>query len=196
MTLSECIPRVKQLAGMATAFAMAALMSGCAVGPNFRRPTPPAVLDYARPTLEAQTSSTEIVGGEPQRLRFDQQLSAQWWTAFESPALNALIDKALAASPTLVTAEAALRQAVALKLAQQGAFFPTVTALFSASRQQASAALSPPLSTNELTYNLYTLQGTLSFTPDLFGGIRRQVEALWGLAEAQRFIETHGTEAG
>jgi len=187
MTLSECIPRVKQLSGMATAFAMAALMSGCAVGPNFRPPTPPAVLDYARPTLEAQTSSTEIVGGEPQRLRFDQQLSAQWWTAFESPALNALIDKALAASPTLVTAEAALRQAVALKLAQQGAFFPTVAALFSASRQQASAALSPPLSTNELTYNLYALQGTLSFTPDLFGGIRRQVEALWGLAEAQHF---------
>ena len=162
-------------------------MSGCAVGPDFRRPAPPALLDYARPSLGAQTTSAEIAGGETQRFHFDQQLSAQWWTVFESPALNALIEKALSASPTLVAAAAALRQAGALKLAQQGAFFPTVGALFSASRQQASATLSPPLSTNELTYNLYSTQGTLSLTPDVFGGNRRQVESLSGLADAQRF---------
>lgn len=180
------IPSAAQRSRMA-AFTIAILMSGCAVGPDFRPPAPPALLHYARPSLGAQTTSAEIPGGEAQRFLFDEQLSAQWWIVFESPALNALIDKALRASPTLVAAEAALRQAGALKLAQQGAFFPTVTALFSASRQQASATLSPPLSTTELTYSLYTTQGTLSFTPDVFGGIRRQVEALWGLAEAQRF---------
>ena len=188
MRLDAYIRGASPLWGMVAAFAaVAALISGCAVGPDFRRPAAPVLSDYARASLGAQTTSSDIPGGEAQRFLFDQQLSVPWWTIFESPALNALIDKALSASPTLVAAEAALRQASALKLAQQGAFFPTVTALFSASRQRASATLSPPLSTNELAYNLYTTQGTLSFSPDVFGGIRRQVEALWGLAEAQRF---------
>src|SRR5207253_118879 len=45
----------------------------------------------------------------------------------------------------------------------------------------------PPLSTNELTYSLYTAQVSVGFTPDVFGGNRRQVESLLGQAEAQRF---------
>lgn len=176
-----------RLARVAAAVAAAAWLAGCAVGPDFRRPAAPALVDYARRSLGPQTTSAEITGGETQRFLYDQQLSAPWWTVFESPALNALIEKALKASPTLVAAEAGLRQAGALKLAQQGAFFPTVVASFSASRQQASATLSPPLSTTELTYSLYTTLGTLSFTPDVFGGNRRLVESLGGLAEAQRF---------
>ena len=177
----------RQQVGIMVTVAALSSIAGCAVGPDFSRPAPPALLDYPRPTLGAQTTSTEIAGGESQRFLFDQQLAAQWWMVFESPVLNTLIDKALKASPTLVAAEAALRQAGALKLAQQGAFFPTITAGFSASRQQTSATFSAPLSTPDSVYNLYTVQGTLSFTPDVFGGIRRQVEALWGLAEAQRF---------
>src|SRR5262245_41422105 len=187
MMRTACRPRATPLSGVVVAFAVAALMSGCAVGPDFRRPAPPALLDYARPSLGMQTTSAEIAGGETQRFIRDRQLSERWWTVFESPTLNALIDKALKASPTLVAAEAALRQASALRLAQQGAFFPTITASFAASRQQTSATFSPPLSTPDFIYNLYTLQGTLSFTPDVFGGNRRQVEALGGLAEAQRF---------
>jgi len=134
-----------------------------------------------------QTTSAEIEGGETQRFIHDRQLSERWWTVFESPTLNALIDKALGASPTLVAAAAALQQARSLTIAQQGAFFPTLAASFSLSRQQASATFAPPLSTNELTYNLYTTQGLLSFTPDVFGGSRRQVESLRGLADAQRY---------
>src|SRR5262249_13748347 len=49
-------------------------------------------------------------------------------------------------------------------------------------------ALSPPLSTNQLTYTLYTAQVTVSFTPDVFGGNRRQVESLQAQAESQRFL--------
>src|SRR5215831_860123 len=178
MMRAACRPRATPLSGVVAAFAVAALMSGCAVGPDFRRPAPPALLDYARPSLGMQTTSAEIAGGETQRFIRDRQLSERWWTVFESPTLNALIDKALKASPTLVAAEAALRQASALRLAQQGAFFPTITASFAASRQQTSATFSPPLSTPDFIYNLYTLQGTLSFTPDVFGANRRQVEAL------------------
>src|SRR5215813_9665583 len=71
--------------------------------------------------------------------------------------------------------------------AQQGFFYPTIQANSSPSRQKASANLSPPLSTSDLLYNLFTSQVTVGFTPDVFGGNRRQVESLRGLAESQRF---------
>ena len=164
-----------------------ALASGCAVGPDFHRPAAPALSDYTRPSLAATTASASIVGGEEQRFVREQHISQQWWTLFASPSLNTLLEKALDASPTLVAAEAALRHAVELVYAQQGAFYPTVQASFSPSRQRASATLSLPLSTDQLTYNLYTTQGSLTFVPDVFGGNRRQVESLRGLADAQAF---------
>jgi len=164
-----------------------ALLSGCAVGPEFRRPATPAVISYARPSLAAKTASSEVAGGEEQRFVPDQQLSYQWWALFGSPPLNTLMAKALDASPSLVATEAALRQARELYFAGRGAFYPTIHATVSPSRQKASAALSPPLSTNELTFDLYTTQGALSYALDWFGGIRRQVESLGATAEGQRF---------
>jgi NodT family efflux transporter outer membrane factor (OMF) lipoprotein len=170
-----------------TASAIASLLFGCAVGPDFRRPAPPDLASYTRPSLGPRTASTAGAGGEEQRFAYAQELTAEWWTLFGSPQLNALMDKALKANSTLVAAQAALRQARELVYAQQGAFFPTVQAGFSASRQQTSATFSPPLNSNDFTYNLYTTQAALNFTLDLFGANRRQVESLEGLAEAQRF---------
>jgi len=169
------------------ALAAAVLLSGCAVGPDFHHPAPPSLDRYTRASLAPTTASSEVPGGKPQRFAADQQLSYEWWTLFESPPLNDLMHNVLSASPTLVAAQAALRQAVELVYAQQGAFFPTAQASFAPSHQKASSALSPPLSTSQLNYSLFTLQGAGSFTPDVFGGIRRQVEALQGLANAQRF---------
>ena len=172
-----------------TALVGVALLSGCAVGPDFRRPAPPDLASYARPSLEPTTTSSEVPGGEAQRFVQDRQLPSRWWMLFGSPSLNALIEKALRASPTLIAAEAALRQAWELVYAQRGGFFPSVQAGFTAAGQQTSATLSPVLGgTNPpTTFALYTMQGTFSFTPDIFGGNRRQVEALVGEAEAQRF---------
>ncbi len=177
------------LADAATAVLGVVLLSGCAVGPDFRRPAPPALASYTRSSLARTTTSADVPGGEAQRLVPEQHLSPGWWMLFESPPLNALMEKALNASPTLIGAQAALRQAWELVYAQQGAFFPTIQAGFSAAGQSTSATLSPVLgSTNPpSTFAVYTTQGTLSFTPDIFGGNRRQVEALVGQAEAQRF---------
>jgi NodT family efflux transporter outer membrane factor (OMF) lipoprotein len=164
-----------------------ALISGCAVGPNFRRPAAPAVDSYTRPSMPGRTASVDVTGGEEQRLAHGQDVPHNWWTLFQSPELNALVDRALKASPTLVAAQQALRQAMALVDAQRGAFYPTVQGSFSPSYQRSSATLAPPLNTTELRYALYTAQVTVGFTPDVFGGNRRQVESLLGQAEAQRF---------
>jgi NodT family efflux transporter outer membrane factor (OMF) lipoprotein len=163
------------------------LMAGCTVGPDFHHPPAPVLASYARPSLGTTTASSEVVGSEAQRFVPEQELSSQWWTLFQSPPLNALLEHALQASPTLVAAQAALRQALELVAAQRGTYYPTIQASFAPSYQKSSGNLSPPLSSNELTYPFYTAQATLSLMPDVFGGNRRQVEALIGTAEAQRF---------
>lgn len=169
------------------ALAALALAAGCTVGPDFQRPAAPVVAGYAREPAPAKTASAEIAGGEEQLFVPDKDIPEQWWTLFQSPQLNALIEKALKTNPTLVAAQAALRQAIELVYAQQGVFFPTLQAGFAPSRQKASNALSPPLNTNQLLYNLFTTQVTVGFTPDVFGGNRRQVESLQAQADSQRF---------
>jgi outer membrane protein TolC len=97
---------------MVAACAAVALVSGCAVGPDFHRPPAPALPSYARPSLATTTAAAAVAGGEAQRFVSDQELAAPWWTLLQSPPLTALMDKALQASPTLVAAQAALRQAL------------------------------------------------------------------------------------
>ena len=118
------------------AFSLLALVSGCTVGPDFHRPKAPAAAGYTAKPLTATASSPNVPGGEEQRFVKDMDIPQQWWTLFESPPLNALIEKSIKANPTLDAAKAALRQARELAAAQKGFYFPTVQANASASRQK------------------------------------------------------------
>jgi len=165
-----------------------ALLTGCAVGPNFTRPAAPPVDSYARPSLSSTTAAVDVPGGDAQRLLPGGEIPHDWWTLFESPGLNALVERAVRANPTLVAAQQSLRQAMALVSAQRGLFFPTLQGSFTPSYQRTSATFSNPLQNpDQFTYTLYTAQVSVGFTPDVFGSNRRKVEALLGLAEAQRF---------
>jgi len=186
MTSRAASPR--RLRSGAGALVAVALVSGCAVGPNFRRPAAPAVDGYTRRPLQDKTASVDVVGGEEQRLAHGRDIPHDWWTLFQSPGLNTLVERALRANPTLVGAQQALRQAMELVAAQRGLFYPSVQGSFSPSYQRISGTLAPPLANPDVfTYSLYTAQVTVGFTPDVFGGNRRQVESLLGQAEAQRF---------
>src|SRR5258707_5596852 len=87
------------------------LLPGCAVGRDFHGPAPPTVSGYTREALSPQTAAAEVPGGEAQRVRQNQDIVGPWWTLFQSPALNAVVEQALAANPTIVSARAAVRQA-------------------------------------------------------------------------------------
>jgi NodT family efflux transporter outer membrane factor (OMF) lipoprotein len=172
------------LAFAATGF----LLGACTVGPDFERPAAPDVDGYTPEPLAQQTSSADIAGGEAQRFVRGQDIPGQWWTLFQSPPLNALIDQALDANPSLQAAQAALRQAWENVYAGQGAFFPVVAANFSPSRNKtATGALSPASASGNPFYALYTGQVSVSYVPDVFGGTRRQVESLAAQATSQRF---------
>jgi NodT family efflux transporter outer membrane factor (OMF) lipoprotein len=171
-----------------TVAATALLGSACAVGLDFERPAAPDVSGYTSAPLAQQTASSDVAGGVNQRFVQGLDIPGQWWTLFHSPALNALIEEALKNNPTLPSAEAALRQAWENVYAQQGAFFPTVVASFSPSRNKtATGAVTPVAASGSPYYSLYTGQVTVGYSPDVFGGTRRQVESLAATAEFQQF---------
>jgi NodT family efflux transporter outer membrane factor (OMF) lipoprotein len=158
------------------------------VGPNFHRPAPPKVDRFTAEALPAETMSAKGLGGAAQRFLMEQDVPRDWWTRFGSEELDALVNEALHANPSVQAASAALRQAEENMAAQRGAYFPTAQAQFDAFRQRdAVGVLSPNLASGTALYNLYTPQLTVSYVPDVFGANHRQVESLAALAEADRF---------
>lgn len=160
---------------------------GCKFGPDFERPAPPAATGYGPEAILSQTASAPVAGGETQHFVQGLDIPGQWWTLFRSPALNALVEQAITANPTLPAAQAALRQAWENVYAEQGSLYPSIGAGFSASRNKSSTGLSPVTSGTTLYYSLYTPQVTVSYSPDVFGGTRRQIESLVATTDSQRF---------
>jgi NodT family efflux transporter outer membrane factor (OMF) lipoprotein len=170
------------------AIACVASLSACAVGPNFKTPAPPAAPDYGKASLPAETPSVAGPGGDTQRFVTGMEIPGQWWTAFQSPNLSGLVEQALKANPNVSAAEAALRQAHELYSAQWASYFPAVQGSFSADRSQnANNSIANPTVSPTAAYSLYTAQLSLSYVPDVFGGVRRSVEAARAQVEGSRF---------
>ena len=168
--------------------ASAAVLAGCAVGPDFTRPNAPPAAGYTPEPLATSTNPADEKDGGRQRFAVGRDIPGQWWTLFRSPSLNALIERSLLANPVLEAAQAAVQQAVETRRAQQGAFFPNIQGGFTAQRNKtALGALSAVTSNGSGYYNLYTAQVTVGYSPDVFGLNRRAVESLDATAENQRF---------
>lgn len=169
-------------------FAVAALsMAGCAVGPDFKKPAAPAVSSYTATPLSTTEATPGVAGGEAQRFVTGGDVSRDWWTLFHSLALNALIDESLKNNADLKAAQAALSVAHENVLAQRGAYYPNLSAEFSATRQSQSGTLSPTPNNNAFLYNLFTPQLNVSYVPDVFGLNRRTTESLNAQEDAVRY---------
>ncbi len=174
---------------IATAIALSVALSGCMVGPDFVRPSPPQVQRYTETPMPAATVATSGTGGTAQRFVPGADLPAQWWTLFHSPPLDDLIRQALADSPTLAAAEAALREANENLAAGKGELlYPALDANVSASRQKISGATlgEPNLGTSLFT--LYNANVSVSYALDVFGGARREVEGLQAQVDYQAYL--------
>ena len=162
-------------------------LAGCAVGPHFKRPAVPQVESYTDKPLEVTAQTTNVMGGEAQRFITAKNISGQWWTLFHSQALTELVESSLSNNPTIKAAQASLLQARETMLAQKGAFYPSVSGSFSATRQRTSDELSPTPNSGALYFSLYTPQVSVSYVPDIFGLNRRTVESLAAQSEQARF---------
>jgi NodT family efflux transporter outer membrane factor (OMF) lipoprotein len=171
------------------------LMTSCAVGPNFKKPAAPDVTGYIPGPLPATAATPNVAGGAAQNFVKGSDFSADWWTLFHSTPLNELIDGSLANNHDLKAAQAALSVARENVLAQRGAYYPSVTGSFSATRQRQSGQIAPTLNSNAFLYNLFTPQVSVSYVPDVFGLNRRSVESLQAQEQEVRFqmIATYTT---
>jgi NodT family efflux transporter outer membrane factor (OMF) lipoprotein len=163
------------------------VLSGCAVGPDFIQPAAPKTDRYTKEAIDVQTASADTSGGESQHFANGQDIPGEWWALFHSEALNVLVKEALKNSPSIESAQAALRAARENVYAQEGDYFPSISGNFSPTRQKISGSLKPRSNPTSQIYNLDTAQVNVSYSPDVFGLTRRSVESLDAQAEAQRF---------
>ena len=163
------------------------LVSGCAVGPDFKPAARPDVEGYTKEALPAQTVSANTPNGQSQKFVKGLDIPAEWWALFRSRKLNALIERSLKTNPSLEASLAALREAQENVRAQEGKFFPLVQGNFNPVREQTPNALASPLASGATVFNIVTTQVVVSYTFDIWGQNRRAVEALQAQANSQQF---------
>ncbi len=184
------IRSIRQSLACVAALAVVVSLSDCAVGPNFKRPTPPSDAGYGNAPSQGETVASPGTGGNAQRFVAEMDIPAQWWTLFQSPKLNALVEQAIKGNPNMVAARASLRQAHELYLAERTTFWPTAQGSFDAQRaKNAVGTIANPTNLPQANpyYNLYTAQLNVSYMPDVFGGTRRAVEAARAQDDEARF---------
>jgi NodT family efflux transporter outer membrane factor (OMF) lipoprotein len=175
---------------VASCLALSLVVSGC-VGPNFVPPAAPAVEGYLPGKLASPNPS-----GEPkvasQHFLSGQEVSARWWAAFQSEPLNELIRDSVNHSPTLQSAEAAIKVAKYNALAQRGVWLPQITGNSTSSQilnTNAGTVFGGDISAVPQTeFSLRTQQLTVGFVPDIWGANFRSVENLDAVTEQQLFL--------
>lgn len=179
--MSRAFPRFLSASRLALVAGFAVVgLAGCAVGPDFVTPSAPDVAAYDASATPADTSD------HAQKLKLGGDVPAAWWGLFHAPALNRLIDQAVAGNPDLEAADASLRVAQDNLAAGGGALFPTLKGNFSSTRQKTSGASSNNFAPG-FYYNLHNASVNVSYTLDVFGGVRRTIEGLQADADNAAF---------
>jgi len=173
-----------------SAAAIGILLAGCSVGPDFKPPAPARGIDqagaYTPAPMPAQTASAASPGGAAQRFANGQDIPAMWWQMFHSEPLDQLIRSSLETSPTLASAQAALRQARESYNADAGSkLLPGVTGQLGVSRDRVSQASSGI--PGGAVYSLYSASVNVSYSIDAFGATRRELEGLLAAVDYQNY---------
>ena len=139
-----------------------ALFTGCpAVGP-----------DYVKPDLEVpqdwQSPKEDGLIPEP----VPPEMLARWWTTLNDPVLSNLMVRAIAGNLDLQTAQARVKEARARRGISSSGYYPTIDASGSASKNRSSEVSGAPKE-----FKLYTAGFDAAWELDIFGGVRRSVEA-------------------
>lgn len=163
---------------LATAILAAAgtlLLDGCKVGPDYR---PPEMM--APDAWHIETAKGLQPG--PTDLR-------AWWTVFHDPLLDRLIDRAVRSNRDLATAFARVEEARALRGMAASGYYPSVAGVGSSTFYRNSVYTPSGAATGGSHDQVHTLGLDAAWELDLFGGIRRGVEA--AEADLQASVEDY-----
>jgi len=145
-------------------------LSGCTVGP-----------DYLRPEAAVSPQFKELKGWRQARPRDDLQ-KGRWWAIFRDPELDALASQVEVTNQNVAAQLAAYEQARALVRESQSSLFPTIAATWSGQRSGQGKALSSFGRT--VAAGVSYPQGNVSWTLDVWGKVRRQIESSAATAQA------------
>ncbi|MBF0571079.1 MAG: efflux transporter outer membrane subunit [Candidatus Omnitrophica bacterium] len=157
-------PLYKKEGGLIFISCLLILLTGCAVGPKYVKPT------TLIPKVYKESADWEIA--HPQ----DDAIRGEWWKIFNDPKLDALEGQLNISNQNIAAAEAQYSQARAALQAARAGFFPTLSAAGSYTRSKNAS------SKNAVSSNL--LNGDVSWAIDLWGRIRRTVESSRAGAQA------------
>jgi NodT family efflux transporter outer membrane factor (OMF) lipoprotein len=169
----------------AIALILASATGGCTVGPDFKRPDAPAATRYTTTPLPEKTDSADVPGGQAQAWVAGRDVPAEWWRLFESESLDTLVRTALADSPVVAQMNAKLVRAQQDYEARSGA---TRLPKIDASVRGLGATVggqNNPLVDFPVTLGLASVG--VSYSLDLFGRGRRELEGLQADVDYQRF---------
>lgn len=157
-----------------------ALLAACAVGPDFVRPDMPVPAQFAQTAAaqDATAATPEQNGG------FALVTDSEFWRGFNDPLLTRLVEEALSANHDLRIALANYDRANALLRGARFDYFPTITAHAEASDGRASADQAPGVSRADRDAESYSATAQVSWELDLWGRVRRGVEAQRAGAQA------------
>ncbi|WP_207849490.1 MULTISPECIES: efflux transporter outer membrane subunit [Pseudomonas] len=151
-----------------------AMLSACAVGPDYQRPQTAEIAQYKEAKGWRQANPS------------DSLARGAWWELYGDQQLNALVEKLNSANQTVAQSEAQYRQAQALVRSARGAFYPSVDLSVGKTRSSqgtgsSSSSLSSSASGIRDTYNA---QLGVSWEADIWGKLRRSLQANEASAQA------------
>jgi NodT family efflux transporter outer membrane factor (OMF) lipoprotein len=154
-------------------FAGFLVLCGCAVGPRYSRPSAPVPPDYKETPQNWKPAQPA-----------DQTLRGKWWEVYQDPQLNALEDKINISNQSLKAAQAQFEQARATVRYNRADYYPTITAGVSATRERLSKNRPLGQFSGGITTNDLVIPVDMSYEPDVWGRVRRTVEAARADAQA------------
>jgi NodT family efflux transporter outer membrane factor (OMF) lipoprotein len=164
---------------------LALVLAGCETTPPYQSPALAQAAGFTAGAALAATAAAEGPLGRSQQV-VDGLVDASWWRALRSPALDALVDEALHASPTLAAADAVLTQAREVFAAQAGATqWPQIDLGLGAQRQQISPS-SQGLPGDTREFDLYSASIGVRYRFDFGGGTESSLRALGARADVRQ----------
>lgn len=146
---------------------LAVALSACTVGPDYVRPDVPVPDTFIQSQAPTDAGANEAAAA----------VDPAFWQAFGDPQLTALVEQALASNHDLRIALANFDRANALLRGSKFDYFPTITASAEGSDSRASADQAPGVARGDRDGESYSAGLDVAWELDLFGRIRRNVEA-------------------
>jgi NodT family efflux transporter outer membrane factor (OMF) lipoprotein len=157
--------------------AWSVILSACAVGPDYHRPSAPTSAAYK-----------ELAGWKP-AVPADGMDRGAWWSIYQDPDLDRLEREVQISNQNVKEFAAQYAEALALVREVRAELFPTLSATASATRSSGNSVVVPAgggIASQSTQSNQYNVQGSGTWSPDVWGSIRRQLESQKAAAQVSK----------